>query len=228
MDRKLTFACLVLVASLTLGVTAAIAGTARGGSDPGVTPNSILLGGTAPLTGPSAQYAAIARGADAYFKYLNARGGINGRKITYRSSTTHRSPPQSLPLTRELVEQEKVFAVFNSFGTAQNLAVRPYLNGMKVPQLLVASGATTLGRDYAQYPYTIGLQPSYQAEGWVYGKYLARTAPVPRSRSCSRTTTSARTCSAGSGAASSGRLRRWSPPSPTKRTRWTSRRRWRS
>ncbi len=54
--------------------------------------------------------------------------------------------------------------------------MRPYLNGMKVPQLLVASGATTWGRDYAQYPYTIGLQPSYQAEGWVYGKYLARTA----------------------------------------------------
>ena len=80
-------------------------------------------------------------------------------------------------MTRQLVEQDKVFAVFNSLGTAQNLAVRPYLNAMKVPQLFVASGATTWGRDYAQYPYTIGFQPSYQAEGWVYGKYLARTAP---------------------------------------------------
>ena len=82
-----------------------------------------------------------------------------------------------MPLTRQLVEQDKVFAVFNSLGTASNLAVRPYLNAMKVPQLFVASGATTWGRDYAQYPYTIGFQPSYQAEGWVYGKYLARTAP---------------------------------------------------
>ena len=67
--------------------------------------------------------------------------------------------------------------MFNSAGTAGSLAVRPYLNTMKVPQLFVASGATTWGRDYATYPYTIGFQPSYQAEGWVYGKYLARTAP---------------------------------------------------
>jgi branched-chain amino acid transport system substrate-binding protein len=177
MDRKLTFACIALVASLTLGVTAAIAGTARGGADPGVTPTSILLGGTAPLTGAASQYASIARGAEAYFKYLNARGGVNGRKITYRYLDDASNPTLSLPLTRELVEQDKVFAVFNSLGTAQNLAARPYLNGTKVPQLLVASGATTWGRDYAQYPYSIGLQPSYQAEGWVYGRYLARTAP---------------------------------------------------
>ena len=66
--------------------------------------------------------------------------------------------------------------MFNSTGTAGSLAVRPYLNQMKVPQLFVASGATTWGRDYATYPYSIGFQPSYQAEGWVYGKYLARTA----------------------------------------------------
>ena len=66
--------------------------------------------------------------------------------------------------------------MFNSTGTAGSLAVRPYLNAMKVPQLFVASGATTWGRDYATYPYSIGFQPSYQAEGWVYGKYLARTA----------------------------------------------------
>ena len=64
-----------------------------------------------------------------------------------------------------------MFAVFNSLGTEQNLAVRDYLNALKVPQLFVASGATTWGRDVAQYPYTIGFQPSYQAEGWVYGKY---------------------------------------------------------
>ena len=82
-----------------------------------------------------------------------------------------------MPLTHQLVEQDKVFAMFNSLGTAGNLAVRPWLNTMKVPQLFVASGATTWGRDYATYPYSIGFQPSYQAEGWVYGKYLARTAP---------------------------------------------------
>jgi ABC-type branched-chain amino acid transport systems, periplasmic component len=177
MNRKLTLTCLAIVASLALGVTAAIAGTARSAADPGVTADSILLGGTAPLTGPASQYASIARGADAYFKYVNANGGINGRKITYKYVDDAYNPAQSVPVTRQLVEQDKVFAVFNSLGTVQNIAVRPYLNDNKVPQLFVASGATTWGRDYAQYPYTIGFQPSYQAEGWVYGKYLARTAP---------------------------------------------------
>ena len=177
MNRKLTFTCVALAASLALGVTAAIAGTARGTADPGVTADSILLGGTAPLSGPASQYASIARGADAYFKYVNARGGINGRKITYKYVDDGYNPAQSVPVTRQLVEQDKVFAVFNSLGTVHNVAVRPYLNSMKVPQLFVASGATTWGRDYAEYPYTIGFQPSYQAEGWVYGKYLARTAP---------------------------------------------------
>ena len=79
--------------------------------------------------------------------------------------------------TRQLVEQDKVFAIFNPLGTEHNVATRDYLNSMKVPQLFVASGATTFGRDYAKYPWTIGFQPSYQAEGWIYGKYLTRTKP---------------------------------------------------
>jgi branched-chain amino acid transport system substrate-binding protein len=177
MNRRLAFACLALVASLALGVTAALAGTARGTSDPGVTSSTILLGGTAPLTGLASPYASVSRGADAYFKYVNARGGVNGRTITYRVVDDAYNAASTVPATRQLVEQDRVFAVFNSVGTAQNLAVRPYLNSMKVPQLFVASGATTWGRDYAEFPYTTGFQPSYQAEGWVYGKYLARTAP---------------------------------------------------
>jgi branched-chain amino acid transport system substrate-binding protein len=108
---------------------------------------------------------------------VNGRGGVNGRKIEYKVVDDAYNPAATVPLTRQLVEQDKVFAVFNSVGTAENLAVRPYLNQMKVPQLFAASGATTWGRDYADYPYTTGFQPSYQAEGWVYGKYLARTAP---------------------------------------------------
>jgi branched-chain amino acid transport system substrate-binding protein len=119
----------------------------------------------------------VARGADAYFKYVNAKGGVLGRTISYKIVDDGYNPAQSVQVTRQLVEQEGVFAVFNSLGTEQNLAVRDYLNASKVPQLFVASGATTFGRDYEQYPYTIGFQPSYQAEGWVYGKYLARTAP---------------------------------------------------
>ena len=177
LSGRLTFACLALVVSLALGVAAGLAGTARGSSDPGVTPTTILLGGTAPLSGLASSYASVSRGAEAYFKHVNARGGVNGRAITYKVVDDAYNASQTVAATRQLVEQDKVFAVFNTVGTSENLAVRPYLNSMKVPQLFVASGATTWGRDYAQFPYTIGFQPSYQAEGWVYGKYLARTAP---------------------------------------------------
>ena len=176
MHRRLTLTLVALAASLAIGVTAAMAGTARGGDDPGLTTKTILLGGTAPLTGSASSYAAAATGAEAYFRYVNARGGVNGRTIAYRVLDDAYNPAQTLPLTRQLVEQDKVFALFNAVGTETNLAVRSYLNSSKVPQLFVASGGTTFGRDYAQYPYTIGFQPSYQAEGWVYGKYLARTA----------------------------------------------------
>ena len=77
--------------------------------------------------------------------------------------------------TQQLVEQDGVFAIVNSVGTEQNLATRDYLNAAKVPQLFVGSGATTFGRDYRRYPWTIGFQPSHRAEGWIYGSYLART-----------------------------------------------------
>jgi branched-chain amino acid transport system substrate-binding protein len=180
MNRRLIVTSLALVMALALGVTAAIAGTVRGGADPGVTADSILLGGTAPLSGPASAYSSIARGAEAYFKYVNARGGVNGRMINYKPVDDEYDPARSVQVTQQLVEQDKVFAVFNSLGTEQNLSVRDYLNEKKVPQLFVASGATAWGRDYARYPYTIGFQPTYEAEGWVYGKYLARTAPGAR------------------------------------------------
>ena len=162
---------------LALAGAIATGATAASSADPGITDKTILLGGTAPLSGPASAYASVARGANAYFKYANARGGVNGRTINYKYLDDAYNAAQSVQVTRQLVEQDKVFAVFNSLGTEQNAAVRAYLNQAKVPQLFVASGATTFGRDYKQYPWTIGFQPSYQSEGWIYGKYLARTKP---------------------------------------------------
>ncbi len=179
MPRRLTLplaTSAVLAAIFALGATAALAGTVARKDDPGITSRSILIGGTAPLTGLGAASAGVAKGAEAYFRWVNARGGVNGRTITYKVLDDRSDPNQSLLLTRQLVEQDKVFALFGAVGTAAGLATRPYLNTAKVPQLFVASGGTTFGRDYAQYPYTSGFQPSYQSEGWVYGKYLARTA----------------------------------------------------
>ena len=161
-------------AALALAVAAPLA-LAGSSADPGVTSTSILLGGTSPLTGPAASYASVARGAKAYFDSINAKGGVAKRKIEYDIVDDAYNPAQTVQGVRRLVEQDKVFAVFNTLGTESNLAIRDYLNQMKVPQLFAASGATTWGRDAAKYPWTIGFQPSYAAEGFVYGRYVAQS-----------------------------------------------------
>ncbi len=175
MFRKLAFALTAFAVVLTLGATAALAGPSRSAADPGLTETSILLGTTSPLSGSASAYASVARGADAYFKYVNSKGGVLGRKIQNTIVDDAYNPAQTVQATRKLVEQDKVFAIFNALGTEHNEATRDYLNANKVPQLFVASGATKFGSEAGKYPYTIGFQPSYQAEGWVLGKYLART-----------------------------------------------------
>jgi branched-chain amino acid transport system substrate-binding protein len=160
-----------LAAALVVGLPVALAGSS---ADPGVSSTAIVIGGTSPLTGPAAAYASVARGAKAYFDSVNAAGGVAKRKIDYRIVDDAYNPVQTVQSVRRLVEQDKVFAVFNTLGTEANLSVREYLNQMRVPQLFVASGATTWGRDAARYPWTIGFQPSYAAEGLVYGQYIAR------------------------------------------------------
>jgi branched-chain amino acid transport system substrate-binding protein len=171
--RKLLLVSAVIAAAIVGATTAA----ARTTADPGVTADSLLLGGTTPLSGPASAYSSVARGADAFFKSINAKGGVAGRTITYKYLDDAYNPAQTVQATRQLVEQDKVFAIFNSLGTEQNEAIRDYLNAQKVPQLFAASGSTSWGSDVEKYPYTIGFQPSYQAEGWVYGKYLARSTP---------------------------------------------------
>jgi branched-chain amino acid transport system substrate-binding protein len=158
----------------------ALATVAAGASTPGVTSSEVLIGGTTPLSGPAVAYQSVAKGAAAYFRYLNAHGGVNKRKIKYVYKDDGYDPSKTVEQTRELVQQEKVFAIFNSLGTEQNLATRSYLNALKVPQLFVASGATTFGKDYKQYPWTIGYQPNYRAEGTIYGRYVAKTSPKAR------------------------------------------------
>ena len=171
---KLALSTLVLAGAIATGATAA------SGAEPGITPKTILLGATSPLSGPASADASMARGASAYFRYVNARGGVNGRTITYKLVDDGSNAAQTVSATKQLVEQDDVFAIVNSVGTEQNTATREYLNAQKVPQLFVASAATTFGRDYRKYPWTIGFQPSHAAEGWIYGKYLARSRPGAR------------------------------------------------
>jgi branched-chain amino acid transport system substrate-binding protein len=164
-------------AAVVVALPTAFAGSA---ADPGVSATTIVIGGTSPLTGRAAAYASVARGARAYFLSVNAKGGVAKRKIDYRIVDDAYNPAQTVQAVRRLVEQDRVFAVFNTLGTESNLAIRDYLNQVKVPQLFVASGATTWGRDAAKYPWTIGFQPSYAAEGLVYGQYVARTQKKAR------------------------------------------------
>jgi branched-chain amino acid transport system substrate-binding protein len=169
MKRCLVAAGLVAAALLVVGAASA--------DTPGVSSNSILLGGTSPITGEAALASSVASGANAYFEYVNSKGGVFGRKITYKIVDDGYDPSKTVEAVRGLVQQDNVFAIFASLGTEPNLAIRDFLNQSKVPQLLVASGAHTFGADYARYPWTIGYIPSYITEGTIYGQYLARTSP---------------------------------------------------
>ena len=115
----------ILVLFGLLCAPVALAGSA---ADPGVSSTSILIGGTAPLSGEASSAGAVSKGAAAYFAYLNGRGGVNGRKIEYEVLDDGYEPPRTVEAVRELVQQDRVFAVFNSLGTSTNLAVRDFLN----------------------------------------------------------------------------------------------------
>ena len=169
----------VAVTAIVASVVAAGAG-ASPTTDPGVTSTSILLGGTVPLTGEAAAFGSVGPGAKAYFDYVNAKGGVIGRKIEYRYYDDAYNPAQTVQLTRRLVEQDKVLAVFNSIGTANNLAIRDYLNAQKVPQLWAGDGSQSIGRSFARYPWTMGFLMSYRGEGDVYGKTLVASRPRAR------------------------------------------------
>ena len=146
-------------------------------ADPGVSDTEIILGGSHPFSGPASAYGNIGKGIGVYFDYINDHGGINGRKIKWIDKDDGYSPPQAVQIAHQLVEQEHVFAMFDTLGTAVNTAIRPYLNQNGVPQLFVATGATTWGKDYKQYPWTIGWQPDYQAEAILYAQDIVRNHP---------------------------------------------------
>lgn len=165
-----------------VAAAAAVALVLVGGAaaaDPGVTPDEVVLGGTVPLSGIASAFGAVGPGARAYFDYVNARGGVHGRKIRYVFYDDAYNPAQTVQQTRRLVEQDRVFAIFNSVGTENNKAIQPYLNQAKVPQLYVGDGSDAVTRP-GTFPWTMGFLQSYRGEGAVYGRHLARTRPNAR------------------------------------------------
>jgi branched-chain amino acid transport system substrate-binding protein len=143
---------------------------------PGVTATEITIGQTMPYSGPASAYGTIGKAENAYFNMINEKGGINGRKIVFISLDDGYSPPKTVEQTRKLVEQENVLLDFNPLGTPPNSAIQKYLNDRKVPQLFVATGATKWG-DPEHFPWTMGFQPTYQAEGHIFAKYILDKKP---------------------------------------------------
>ena len=166
--------------------TAVIFLAATGGSafaqkkyDTGVTDTEIKIGNIMPYSGPSSAWSMIGKTEAAYFRKINAEGGINGRKITYISYDDAYSPPKAVEQARRLVESDEVLLIFHSLGTADNTAIQKYMNTRKVPQLFVASGATKWN-DPQNFPWTMGWQPNYQSEARVYAKYILKERPNAR------------------------------------------------
>jgi len=158
-------------------IAAAAAALAGAASTPGVTPTTITLGGTAPLSGPAAAFGSVARGSDAYFRYVNARGGVHGRKIAYRYVDDGYEPARTVLATQQLVEQENVFALFDTVGTDNALAIREYVTARKVPDLFVGSGVAKIATEHGRYPWMMGYLPSFVGEGAMDGRRIAQVAP---------------------------------------------------
>jgi branched-chain amino acid transport system substrate-binding protein len=179
--RKLIACGVGLVAALAFTVPGAFGGAEQ---QPGLTARSITVGGTFPLSGPAAAYAPIPLGMKAYFAYVNAtrtgpdkKRGVFGRQIIWKYYNDQFSPALTDQFTRRLVEEDRVFATVGQLGTESNLAVRSYLNQRRVPHTLVSTGASYWGTQGKEYPWTIGWQPDYIAEGRLYGLHIKQNHP---------------------------------------------------
>ena len=147
--------------------------------DVGATDTEIKVGNIMPYSGPASAWSMIGRTEAAYFKKINAKGGINGRKINFISYDDAYSPPKTVEQARKLVESDEVLLIFNSLGTPSNTAIQKYMNSKGVPQLFIATGATKWN-DPKNFPWTMGWIPNYQSEARIYAKYILKEKPKAR------------------------------------------------
>lgn len=171
-----------------LAASLVLAGCGAGGRDdddsgsaeaqPGVTDDSVTVGAHFPLTGVAAPgYSEIPTGAQAYFDFVNAAGGVHGRQIEYVVKDDAYNPTNTSKVTNELVLQDEIFAMVGGLGTPTHSAVVDFLNDEGVPDLFVSSGSLQWGDDAEDAPYTFGWQPDYEVEGKIIGQYVAENMP---------------------------------------------------
>jgi hypothetical protein len=165
-------ACSSSSSSSTSSSSSSSANAALTASAPGITPTTITIGSHQPLTGPAAPgYSEIAPGSNAYFQYVNANGGIYGRKIVYKYLDDGYDPTKTASVVRQLVLQDNVYAIFNGLGTPTHLAAVSFLNSEKIPDVFVASGCECWNAP-TTYPQTFGWQIDYVREGKILGQYV--------------------------------------------------------
>ncbi|HEY3916547.1 MAG TPA: ABC transporter substrate-binding protein [Stellaceae bacterium] len=168
-----------IAVALSLLALMPAAALAAGTYDPGASDTEIKLGNTWPFSGPASSTSSVEREMAGYFAMINDQGGVNGRKINFIALDDGYQPPKTVEQTRRLVEQDQVLLMYGQLGTPTNVAVRPYLNNKKVPQLFVTTGSSSL-IDPKKYPWTMGFQASYALESTVFAKYILAEHPNAR------------------------------------------------
>jgi ABC-type branched-subunit amino acid transport system substrate-binding protein len=166
----------VALTAFAVAAVVATSASAQKKYDPGASDTEIKIGNIMPYSGPASSYGVIGKTEEAYFRKINAEGGINGRKINFITYDDAYSPPKAIEQARKLVESDEVLLIFQPLGTPSNSATQKYMNSKKVPQLFVATGATKWG-DPKNFPWTMGWQPNYQSEGRIYAKYVLDHLP---------------------------------------------------
>ena len=147
--------------------------------DTGATDTEIKIGMAMPYSGPVSSYGIVGKVNEAYFKMVNDKGGINGRKVTVISYDDQYSPPRTTEVVRKMVEQDEVLAVYGNLGSASNAAIMRYMNAKKVPHLLLGVGADRFN-DPKAAPWTTPYMPSYEGEGALYARNILKTLPGAR------------------------------------------------
>ena len=167
------------LAALSASLFAAPAISAGKQYGPGASDTEIRFGNTNPYSGNASAYGQNGRAEAAYYRYINDQGGVNGRKLTFISLDDGYSPPKTVELTRQLVERDQVLFLAAPLGTAPNMAIQKYLNQKKVPTLFIGSGASRWD-DPDHFPWSMGFNPSYHAEGFIYARHLMQNVPNPK------------------------------------------------
>jgi len=165
-----------VLAVATMALVAVGPAAAQKKYDPGASDTEIKVGNLMPYSGPASAWSVIGQAEGAYLQMVNDQGGINGRKVNFISVDDGYSPPKAVEQARKLVEHDEVLLIFGPVGTPSNIAIRPYMNSKKVPQLFVSSGASAFA-DPQHFPWTMGWNPSYRTEARIYAKYLLATKP---------------------------------------------------